>query len=98
MLNLTLSLSPGDDDGYVVYLRGTNLLDEAVWNHASYLANVVPLPGRGVCVAEGVLPAEAVPIVDMPGEGHDAVLLGELPQKRVGRRATRTPLRRKELD
>lgn len=48
MLNLTLSYSPGGDRGHVIYLRGTNLLDEVVWNHASYLANVVPLPGRGV--------------------------------------------------
>ena len=48
MLNMTVSLSAGSDNGYVVYLRGTNLLDEAVWNHASYLANVVPLPGRSV--------------------------------------------------
>jgi outer membrane receptor protein involved in Fe transport len=47
MLNLTLSIGPADS-GYTVYLRGTNLLDEVVWNHASYLARVVPLPGRGV--------------------------------------------------
>lgn len=48
MLNLTLSFSPRGEAGYTVYLRGTNLLDEIVWNHASYLARVVPLPGRGV--------------------------------------------------
>lgn len=48
MLNLTLSFSPQRQSGYVVYLRGSNLLDEIVWNHASYLAHVVPLPGRGV--------------------------------------------------
>lgn len=47
MLNLTLSFSPAESS-YTVYLRGTNLLDEVVWNHASYLASVVPLPGRGV--------------------------------------------------
>ena len=48
MLNLTLSYSPRGEGGTMVYLRGTNLLDEIVWNHASYLAQVVPLPGRGV--------------------------------------------------
>jgi iron complex outermembrane receptor protein len=48
MLNLTLSYSLGGRDNSVMYLRGTNLLDEIVWNHASYLARVVPLPGRGV--------------------------------------------------
>lgn len=48
MLNLTLSYSLQGMRGPVVYLRGTNLLDEVVWNHASYLARVVPLPGRGV--------------------------------------------------
>lgn len=47
MLNLTLSFSPSEGS-YSVYVRGTNLLDEIVWNHASYLAHVVPLPGRGV--------------------------------------------------
>ncbi len=46
MLNLTLTYSPRGEDGYSLYLRGSNLLDETVWNHASYLAHVVPLPGR----------------------------------------------------
>lgn len=46
MINLTLSYSPRGDAGHSVYLRGSNLLDEIVWNHASYLAHVVPLPGR----------------------------------------------------
>lgn len=48
MLNLTLSFNVRGDNGPVMYVRGSNLLDEVVWNHASYLANVVPLPGRGV--------------------------------------------------
>jgi len=47
MLNLTLSFEPASGK-YSVYLRGTNLLDEVVWNHASYLAHVVPLPGRSI--------------------------------------------------
>jgi iron complex outermembrane receptor protein len=48
MLNLTLSFNVRGEAGPVMYVRGTNLLDEVVWNHASYLAQVVPLPGRGV--------------------------------------------------
>ncbi|WP_129645721.1 TonB-dependent receptor domain-containing protein [Peristeroidobacter agariperforans] len=48
MLNLTLSFDVLGENGPVMYVRGTNLLDEVVWNHASYLARVVPLPGRGV--------------------------------------------------
>lgn len=48
MLNFTLSYRLRGEGGSVMYLRGTNLLDEIVWNHASYLARVVPLPGRGV--------------------------------------------------
>jgi iron complex outermembrane receptor protein len=47
MVNVTLSFTP-DSGRYSLYLRGTNLLDETVWNHASYLAHVVPMPGRGV--------------------------------------------------
>ncbi len=48
MLNLTVSYSPERSGRYSVYLRGSNLLDEEVWNHASFLANVVPLPGRSL--------------------------------------------------
>jgi iron complex outermembrane receptor protein len=47
MVNVTLSFTP-QSDRYSLYLRGTNLLDDTVWNHASYLAHVVPMPGRGV--------------------------------------------------
>ena len=48
MLNLTLSYGAVDAKGLTVYLRGTNLLDELAWNHSSFLANVVPLPGRSL--------------------------------------------------
>jgi len=52
MLNLTLSYDVPTTSygsvGYSMYLRGSNLLDQEVWNHASFLANVVPMPGRGV--------------------------------------------------
>lgn len=49
MLNLTVAYAlPGD--GGRVFLRGSNLLDEQVWNHASFLANTVPQPGRNVSV------------------------------------------------
>lgn len=49
MLNLTLSyrLPLGNSR---VFLRGNNLLDEQVWNHASFLAATVPQPGRNVTV------------------------------------------------
>lgn len=48
MLNLTLSYGFGEDQRYKVFLRGGNLLDEQIWNHTSFLANVVPLPGRNL--------------------------------------------------
>lgn len=48
MLNLTVSYRSEEDAGLSVYLRGANLLDEQVWNHSSFLANVVPLPGRSL--------------------------------------------------
>jgi len=31
-----------------IYLRGTNLLDKLAYNHASFIADVAPLPGRSV--------------------------------------------------
>ena len=48
MLNATLSFNLFDDPRYEVFVRGNNLLDDEVWNHASFLANVVPLPGRNL--------------------------------------------------
>lgn len=48
MLNLTLSYAFGESGNSSVFLRGSNLLDEKVWNHSSFLASVVPLPGRNV--------------------------------------------------
>lgn len=48
MLNLTVSYALGDSGNARVYLRGSNLLDDQVWNHTSFLASVVPLPGRNI--------------------------------------------------
>lgn len=33
---------------YEIYLRGSNLLNKLAYNHASFLANAVPLPGRNM--------------------------------------------------
>lgn len=48
MLNLSANYSFGDDGRYQVYLRGSNLLDEDVRNQSSFLADVVPMPGRNL--------------------------------------------------
>ncbi|HEY6641305.1 TonB-dependent receptor domain-containing protein [Povalibacter sp.] len=48
MVNATVSYRTGGKAGLEMYLRGSNLLDESAWNHASFLAGVVPLPGRNV--------------------------------------------------
>jgi len=37
----------GDDSELKVFLRGDNLLDEEIRNHASFLKNFAPEPGRG---------------------------------------------------
>jgi iron complex outermembrane receptor protein len=47
MLNLTLSYTPTAAT-YNLFLRGSNLLDEEVRNHSSFLANVIPMPGRNI--------------------------------------------------
>ena len=39
---------PGDTTDAEIYLRGTNLLDEKAWSHASFLGDLAPLRGRGV--------------------------------------------------
>lgn len=48
MLNLTLTWSLGAYRNTTLFLRGSNLLDEAVYNPSSFLATSVPLPGRNV--------------------------------------------------
>ncbi|MGB3394140.1 MAG: TonB-dependent receptor [Stenotrophomonas sp.] len=48
---LNLSVNYRFTDGRTrLFLRGNNLLDEQVWNHASFLASTIPLPGRNVSV------------------------------------------------
>lgn len=48
MLNLTLSYALDDEEKSSVFLRGNNLLNQQIWNHSSFLANVIPLPGANV--------------------------------------------------
>lgn len=50
MLNLTVGYAPRGNPSLRVFLRGTNLLDEEAWNPTSFLANVVPLPGRNLAL------------------------------------------------
>ncbi|WP_292052085.1 MULTISPECIES: TonB-dependent receptor domain-containing protein [unclassified Brevundimonas] len=38
----------GDTTDAEIYLRGTNLLDEKAWSHASFLGDRAPMRGRGV--------------------------------------------------
>lgn len=49
MLNLTLAYNLPNHNSQV-FVRGSNLLNEEVWNHASFLASTVPQPGRNVTV------------------------------------------------
>lgn len=48
MLNLGASYSFGNAGQYNLFLRGSNLLDEEVRNHSSFLADVIPMPGRNL--------------------------------------------------
>ncbi|MFA5683221.1 MAG: TonB-dependent receptor [Lysobacteraceae bacterium] len=50
MLNLGVNYALGRDKQLKVFLRASNLLDKQAFNHASFLAEVVPLPGRNVSV------------------------------------------------
>jgi iron complex outermembrane recepter protein len=47
MVNLSLNYAP-TGSMYNVFVRGSNLLDEDVRNHTSFLANVIPMPGRNI--------------------------------------------------
>ena len=48
MLNLSANYSFGDAGRYNLFLRGSNLLDEDVRNQSSFVADVVPMPGRNI--------------------------------------------------
>jgi iron complex outermembrane receptor protein len=48
MLNLSANYSFGDEGRYQVFLRGSNLLDEDVRNQTSFIADVIPMPGRNI--------------------------------------------------
>ena len=45
---LDYDISVGGDSALKVFLRGDNLLDDQIRNHASWLKNYSPEPGRGV--------------------------------------------------
>jgi iron complex outermembrane recepter protein len=47
MLNATLSYQP-DSASYSLFLRGSNLLNEEVRSHTSFLATLIPMPGRNI--------------------------------------------------
>jgi iron complex outermembrane receptor protein len=46
MLNMDINYSVGDDNKYLLFVRASNLLNQVVQNHTSFLANVVPMPAR----------------------------------------------------
>lgn len=48
MLNLSANYNFGDEGRYQVFLRGSNLLDEDVRNQTSFIADVIPMPGRNI--------------------------------------------------
>jgi len=48
MVNLSLSYSFPQDSRFSLFVRGSNLLDEEIWNHTSFLADVIPMPGRNL--------------------------------------------------
>lgn len=47
-VNATLSYRLRGNDAYHFYLRGNNLLNETIYNPASFVANTVPLAGRNL--------------------------------------------------
>ncbi|HEY0961683.1 MAG TPA: TonB-dependent receptor [Pseudomonadales bacterium] len=48
LLNATVNVNLLPDERLTLTLRGSNLLDDEVWNHTSFLADVIPMPGRNV--------------------------------------------------
>src|SRR5690606_28149956 len=48
MLNASLGYDVTGDGRYRLFLRGSNLLDKEIRNHTSFLADVIPMPGRNI--------------------------------------------------
>ena len=46
MANVSVNYSVGGDERYSLFVRGSNLLNETIFSHTSFLANVIPMPGR----------------------------------------------------
>lgn len=46
LLNAGVNFRPGEKS--LVFLNASNLLGEEIWNHTSFLANVIPEPGRNL--------------------------------------------------
>lgn len=50
LVNLYVSVKPWGDDGAVFFAEGRNLTDEEAREHASFLKDIAPMPGRGLRV------------------------------------------------
>src|SRR5690606_35242275 len=48
MLNATLRFSAFRNENTELFVRGSNLLNDEVWSHSSFLARVVPQQGRNL--------------------------------------------------
>ena len=57
-----------------------------------------PLPVGVLRAREAILPADVIPVIDMQREGQNIIPRRKLAQKRIRRRAARTPLGREKLD
>lgn len=53
LLNASLTLRPLDDKGFKIFLEGRNLTDEEAREHASFLKEIAPLPGRNFRLGVG---------------------------------------------
>ena len=53
LVNLSASFRPFEDRGVIFFAEGRNLTDEEAREHASFLKDIAPMPGRGVRVGIG---------------------------------------------
>jgi iron complex outermembrane receptor protein len=52
-LNASLTFHPLKDRGFKIFLDGRNLTDAELREHASFLKDIAPLPGRSLRLGVG---------------------------------------------
>src|SRR5690606_32517064 len=98
---LAQAIDPAVDRGKICSFHMLAAVDDRLWRvdaAAAECACIAILPLRVFLGGERVGPAEIIPVVDVIGERDNIVLIDNVLQHGIGRRAGSTALRGEQLD